>query len=111
MTSTAPQPPAEAPEEPAQRVELSIGGMTCASCAARVEKKLNRMDGVTASVNFATEKARVDFADGIAVDDLIATVEKTGYTAERKPEPPPAPEQGAQPLPERQPAAGAHPAA
>ncbi|MCC3653918.1 heavy metal translocating P-type ATPase [Streptomyces sp. S07_1.15] len=111
MTSTAPQTPAEAPEEPAQRVELSIGGMTCASCAARVEKKLNRMDGVSASVNFATEKARIDFAGGIAVDDLIATVEKTGYTAERKPEPPPAPEQRAQPLPEQQPAAGAHPAA
>ncbi|MCC5033422.1 heavy metal translocating P-type ATPase [Streptomyces sp. WAC 00631] len=111
MTSTAHQTPADAPEEPAQRVELSIGGMTCASCAARVEKKLNRMDGVSASVNFATEKARIDFADGIAVGDLIATVEKTGYTAERKPEPPPAPEQRAQPLPEQQPPAGAHPAA
>ncbi|WP_030266151.1 heavy metal translocating P-type ATPase [Streptomyces sp. NRRL B-24484] len=73
-----------------QRVELSIGGMTCASCAARIEKKLNRMDGVEATVNFATEKARVDFAAGVTVDDLIATVERTGYTAE--PPPPPAPE-------------------
>ncbi|MBQ0983555.1 copper-translocating P-type ATPase [Streptomyces sp. F63] len=92
MTSTAHQTPPEAPEEPRQRVELSIGGMTCASCAARVEKKLNRMDGVSATVNYATEKARIEFADGIVVGDLIATVEKTGYTAERKPEPPPAPE-------------------
>ena len=62
-------------------VELVIGGMTCASCAARVEKKLNRMDGVTATVNYATEKAKVTFPDGISTDDLVATVEKTGYTA------------------------------
>ncbi|MCZ4118512.1 heavy metal translocating P-type ATPase [Streptomyces sp. H39-S7] len=65
-----------------RQVELEIGGMTCASCAARIEKKLNRMDGVTASVNYATEKARVSFDDGtVAVDDLIATVEATGYSA------------------------------
>ncbi|MGW6919417.1 heavy metal translocating P-type ATPase [Kitasatospora sp. NPDC054939] len=62
-------------------VELQIGGMTCASCAARIEKKLNRMDGVTATVNYATEKARVTVADGVGVADLIATVEATGYTA------------------------------
>ncbi|MFE4399265.1 heavy metal translocating P-type ATPase [Kitasatospora sp. NPDC056808] len=73
------------------RVELSIGGMTCASCAARIEKKLNRMDGVEATVNFATEKARVDFGPGTTVEDLIATVERTGYTAELPP-PPAAPE-------------------
>ncbi|GHA20170.1 MULTISPECIES: heavy metal translocating P-type ATPase [Streptomyces] len=72
--------------------ELLIGGMTCASCAARVEKKLNRMDGVSATVNFATEKAKVTFADGVRVADLIATVEKTGYTAEEPPPPRPAPE-------------------
>ena len=66
---------------PTQDVELLIGGMTCASCAARVEKKLNRLDGVTATVNYATEKAKVSFGDGITTDDLIATVEKTGYTA------------------------------
>ncbi|MBA2945887.1 heavy metal translocating P-type ATPase [Streptomyces himalayensis] len=72
---------------PTAEVELSIGGMTCASCAARVEKKLNRMDGVTATVNFATEKARVSYADGIEVADLIATVEKTGYTAAEPPPP------------------------
>ncbi|MBF9070504.1 heavy metal translocating P-type ATPase [Streptacidiphilus fuscans] len=65
-----------------QRVELAIGGMTCASCAARIEKKLNRMEGVTATVNFATEKASVAHASDVAVADLIATVEKTGYTAE-----------------------------
>ncbi|WP_405359131.1 heavy metal translocating P-type ATPase [Kitasatospora sp. NBC_00085] len=62
-------------------VELRIGGMTCASCAARIEKKLNRMDGVEATVNYATEKARVVVADGAEVADLIATVEATGYTA------------------------------
>ncbi|SHL21450.1 heavy metal translocating P-type ATPase [Streptomyces yunnanensis] len=64
-------------------VELEIGGMTCASCAARIEKKLNRMDGVTATVNYATEKAQVTLAEDSVVGtaDLIATVEKTGYTA------------------------------
>ncbi|WP_053642456.1 heavy metal translocating P-type ATPase [Streptomyces sp. XY431] len=62
-------------------VELQIGGMTCASCAARIEKKLNRMDGVTASVNYATEKAKVVVEGGVEVADLIATVEATGYTA------------------------------
>ncbi|MEW1691660.1 heavy metal translocating P-type ATPase [Streptomyces sp. NPDC091265] len=66
----------------AAEVELAIGGMTCASCAARIEKKLNRMDGVEATVNYATEKARVSFpAPGVSVQDLIATVERTGYTA------------------------------
>jgi Cu+-exporting ATPase len=69
------------------QVELLIGGMTCASCAARVEKKLNRMDGVTATVNYATEKARVTYPPGVAVSDLIATVVKTGYTAEEPPPP------------------------
>lgn len=62
-------------------VQLLIGGMTCASCAARVERKLNRMDGVSASVNYATEKATVH-ADGVAVEELIRTVERTGYSAE-----------------------------
>ncbi|WP_406469709.1 heavy metal translocating P-type ATPase [Streptomyces hirsutus] len=78
----------EAP--PASEVELLIGGMTCASCAARVEKKLNRMDGVTATVNYATEKARIAYPAGTEVADLIATVVKTGYTAE-EPAPPPSP--------------------
>ncbi|WP_412542932.1 heavy metal translocating P-type ATPase [Longispora sp. K20-0274] len=65
-----------------EKVELQIGGMTCASCAARIEKKLNRLGGVTASVNYATEKAKIQFSPQITLADLIATVEKTGYTAE-----------------------------
>ncbi|MEV3906258.1 heavy metal translocating P-type ATPase [Streptomyces canus] len=76
-----------APIGTTSEVELLIGGMTCASCAARVEKKLNRMDGVTATVNYATEKARVSYPAGVDVADLIATVVKTGYTAE-EPAPP-----------------------
>nr|WP_309140484.1 heavy metal translocating P-type ATPase [Streptomyces sp. PKU-EA00015] len=72
------------------QVELTIGGMTCASCAARVEKKLNRMDGVSATVNYATEKAHVSYPPDMPVADLIATVVKTGYTAAEPP--PPAPE-------------------
>ncbi|MFB8266505.1 heavy metal translocating P-type ATPase [Streptomyces sp. NPDC055955] len=80
------QPAAAAPfAAQAAEVELAIGGMTCASCAARIEKKLNRMDGVAATVNYATEKAKVTFADGVAVADLIATVEATGYTAQEPP--------------------------
>ncbi|MFF1559396.1 heavy metal translocating P-type ATPase [Streptomyces sp. NPDC058279] len=74
----------------AAEVELTIGGMTCASCAARIEKKLNRMDGVSAAVNYATEKAKVSYTGDVRVADLIATVVKTGYTAEEPP-PPPAP--------------------
>ena len=62
-------------------VELMIGGMTCASCAARIEKKLNKMPGVTATVNYATEKAKVSFAADVDPADLVATVEATGYTA------------------------------
>ncbi|MCU0301604.1 MAG: heavy metal translocating P-type ATPase [Candidatus Nanopelagicales bacterium] len=62
-------------------IELEIGGMTCASCAARIEKKLNRMPGVEASVNYATERARVLLPDGLDVGEAIATVEATGYTA------------------------------
>ncbi|MBF6171263.1 heavy metal translocating P-type ATPase [Nocardia blacklockiae] len=62
-------------------IELDIGGMTCASCAARIEKKLNRIDGVTASVNYATEKAKVSFPESVTTDDLIAKVVDTGYTA------------------------------
>ncbi|GGZ73355.1 MULTISPECIES: heavy metal translocating P-type ATPase [Streptomyces] len=72
----------------AAEVELAIGGMTCASCAARIEKKLNRMDGVEATVNYATEKAKVTYHEDVTVSDLIATVEATGYTA-REPQPEP----------------------
>ncbi|HEY3881922.1 MAG TPA: heavy metal translocating P-type ATPase [Trebonia sp.] len=62
-------------------VDLDIGGMTCASCASRVERKLNRLDGVTAAVNLATETARVSFPAPLTVADIIATVKRTGYTA------------------------------
>jgi len=80
-------------------VELAIGGMTCASCAARIEKKLNRMEGVTATVNYATEKARVSYGGEVTVPDLIATVEATGYTA-RRPAPPEEPAGGGTPEPD-----------
>ncbi|MCB9387352.1 MAG: copper-translocating P-type ATPase [Microthrixaceae bacterium] len=63
------------------RVELSISGMTCASCANRIEKRLNKLDGVTATVNYATEKAAVSYAEGIDPDDLVAQVEAAGYSA------------------------------
>ncbi|MBE7954629.1 copper-translocating P-type ATPase [Microbacterium sp. R1] len=63
-------------------IELQIGGMTCASCANRIEKKLNKLDGVTASVNYATEKASVTAPEGYDPQLLVAEVEKTGYTAE-----------------------------
>ncbi|MGW8486512.1 heavy metal translocating P-type ATPase [Streptomyces sp. NPDC055886] len=95
MASTA---AADSPAADASQAELMIGGMTCASCAARVEKKLNRMDGVTATVNYATEKARVTFGEGLKLGDIVATVEKTGYTARPVAEPPvpaPAPARGA----------------
>ncbi|MEV6619089.1 heavy metal translocating P-type ATPase [Streptomyces sp. NPDC051051] len=82
-STTIPNPAAAGYSE----VELLIGGMTCASCAARVEKKLNRMDGVTATVNYATEKARISYGAGVEVADLISAVVKTGYTAE-EPAPP-----------------------
>ncbi|MFH9722236.1 heavy metal translocating P-type ATPase [Streptomyces sp. NPDC017254] len=86
MTSSVTETP------PAPTVtELTIGGMTCASCAARVEKKLNRMDGVIATVNYATEKARIEHPPGVGVEALIATVVKTGYTAEEPPPPEPEP--------------------
>ncbi|MEU9155604.1 heavy metal translocating P-type ATPase [Streptomyces sp. NPDC048417] len=88
---------------PTAEVELLIGGMTCASCAARVEKKLNRMDGVTATVNYATEKAKVTYPGGVQVADLIATVERTGYTAEEPAPPEPAREPEPQARAERDP--------
>ncbi|MET8054400.1 heavy metal translocating P-type ATPase [Streptosporangium sp. NPDC005286] len=68
-------------DRPQGTVELSIGGMTCASCANRIERKLNKLDGVSATVNYATEKAKVTFSEGIDPQELIAEVEKTGYTA------------------------------
>ena len=62
-------------------IELSIGGMTCAACAARVEKKLNKLDDVAASVNYATATARVTAPATVPVDDIIAAVERAGYQA------------------------------
>ncbi|WP_235531090.1 MULTISPECIES: heavy metal translocating P-type ATPase [unclassified Nocardioides] len=61
--------------------------MTCASCANRIERKLNKLEGVTATVNYATEKAKVTFTDGVTPEDLVAAVEQAGYGA-RLPQPP-----------------------
>ncbi|HTT53017.1 MAG TPA: heavy metal translocating P-type ATPase [Streptosporangiaceae bacterium] len=88
MGTVASDQQAVTPDGPGRSVELSIGGMTCASCAARVEKKLSKLDGVTATVNFATETARVSFPAAVSLDDLVLTVEQAGYTA--APPPPPA---------------------
>ena len=66
----------------AEHVELPISGMTCASCANRIERKLNKLDGVSATVNYATEKARVEFDPGtVAPEQLVAAVEAAGYQA------------------------------
>lgn len=66
---------------PVQTIELDVQGMTCASCAARIEKKLNRLEGVNATVNYATEKATVHVGSGTSAQTLIETIEKTGYGA------------------------------
>ena len=64
------------------RIDLELTGMTCASCASRIEKKLNRLDGVHATVNYATEKATVEFdADAVSADQLVEAVESIGYGA------------------------------
>ncbi len=70
-----------------QQVQLTIGGMTCASCAARIEQRLNKLDGVTATVNYATEQATVAYPPTLSVGELVTAVEATGYTA-RLPDPP-----------------------
>ncbi|OZB88179.1 MAG: copper-translocating P-type ATPase [Microbacterium sp. 14-71-5] len=64
-----------------EAVQLQISGMTCTSCAARIEKRLNRLEGVQATVNYATERASVQLAEGVTVAQAIAAVEETGYTA------------------------------
>ena len=64
-----------------RELTLAIGGMSCASCAARVEKRLNQVDGVVATVNFATEQATLDFPDSVTPELLVAAIEETGYTA------------------------------
>jgi Cu+-exporting ATPase len=83
------------------QVELVIGGMTCAACAARVERRLNKLPGVRAAVNYATERARVDHPAAVSVDDLVRVVRDAGYTAEP---PPPGPAEEATPA-DRDPAA------
>ena len=81
-TSTATgESPAGPAHDAISRADLVIGGMTCASCAARIEKKLNRLEGVTATVNFATETAHVTFPVAVSPDYLISVVEQAGYTA------------------------------
>src|SRR5918997_6949640 len=65
-----------------EHLDLPISGMTCASCAARVEKKLNKIDGVAASVNYATQQATVDYDDAtLGPEQLVAAVEAAGYGA------------------------------
>ena len=71
------------PASAVTEVDLDITGMTCASCAARVEKKLNRMPGVTATVNYGTDRAHIALPEGTSIDDAITTIEATGYTAQR----------------------------
>ena len=68
-------------------VDLDITGMTCASCANRIERKLNKLDGVTATVNYATEKARVEFPETVSPEQLLETVEQAGYAASLPPAP------------------------
>src|SRR5690625_6155166 len=80
-------------------IDLEVGGMTCASCAARVEKKLNRLEGVSASVNYATEKASIQVPPGVSAEGLCAVVEKTGSTAQLPA--PPAPPASSAPSPSR----------
>ncbi len=74
----------------ATTVSLDIGGMTCASCAARITKRLNKLDGVDASVNYATEQATVTLPESVTVDDVVAQVEAIGYTAKLPTAPQPA---------------------
>src|SRR3954451_11163533 len=87
------------PADQVHEVDLAITGMTCASCSARIEKKLGRIDGVDAVVNLATEKATVRFAEPVTVDDLLSTVRATGYGAEvaGATRPRPTPESGERP--------------
>ncbi|MFF4695415.1 heavy metal translocating P-type ATPase [Streptomyces chattanoogensis] len=95
MTATPPDD-ATAPATASRTTTLTVGGMTCAACVGRVEKKLGRLDGVSASVNLATGRARISHPEALPVDDLIATVEAAGFTA-RLPEPAPEPDHGARP--------------
>lgn len=71
----------------AESIELAITGMTCASCANRIERKLNKLDGVTATVNYATEKAKVTYPDDMTPEQLVTVVEQAGYGAALPPPP------------------------
>ena len=81
--------PAQPPtgELPSAHVDLVVEGMTCASCAARIEKKLNKLDGVVATVNYATEKASINYSGTVTPEQLVAVVEATGYKAALPPDP------------------------
>ena len=81
MSMVAGRGPAVPPDGAVRAIDLAIGGMTCASCVARVEKKLNKLDGVSAMVNLATGTARVSFPAAMPAIELIAAVEQAGYTA------------------------------
>ena len=78
-TRTSPAPDTAA--QPEHEVDLAITGMTCASCSARIERKLNALDGVRASVNLATNRASVHYAAPLQPQDLVTAVEQTGYGA------------------------------
>jgi Cu+-exporting ATPase len=82
MATVAEQPTARAGDPRRGHVELAIEGMTCASCAVRIEKRLNKLDGVQASVNYAGEQASVAFdPERVSVDELIGAVKGAGYHA------------------------------
>ncbi|MGF6882945.1 Cu+-exporting ATPase [Nocardia sp. GAS34] len=81
VTQTPTLSPVAGPPPASRAVELQIGGMTCAACAARIEKRLNKIDGVSATVNYATEKATVQAGGELTVEDLIGQVERAGYRA------------------------------
>jgi Cu+-exporting ATPase len=104
MTSGYLRDPATAPIaalRPAHEIELDVGGMTCGSCAARIERKLNRVDGVRASVNYATGKAAVSVPASLTVEDVVAAIEAAGYTAQPPAPPEPVPVPATDPLRQR----------
>ena len=80
MTTTTVASGTDAP--PLRRVELDVSGMTCAACAARVETRLNKLDHVRASVNYATRVATVDAPEATSTDDLCEVVRRAGYEAD-----------------------------
>ena len=102
MTTAA---PAQGSTKDHHEIDLAIGGMTCASCSSRVERKLNKLDGVAATVNLATEKAHIRFHDPVRPEDLVAVVERTGYSATPLSDSSPAASSAAAPLPADPPSA------